>query len=209
MWDVPWCGDPGTSLKDGDRPGPGGPFTPIVVWAYDECDLSAPSREEVRQRAAQNLRLLEQVAVEREFATRLLNDSVDVETARNIVEAVSYLEAEFAKTNTLGLIHAPAHMAASAVPGNLAVRSGTSLKSPMGHTWVFGGGYTGVFGGGYAGVFDDMLIATSPTYGWRDPAVVREAVDFSHNVFVAIAERSVVVGYEKCVATARVGAKTP
>jgi hypothetical protein len=199
IWDVPWCGDPGSNRKDGTRPDPEGPFAPVTVWAYDECDMTAPSQAEVRERAQQNLRLLEQTAVEREFAERLLADAGSPFAATDITDAVGFIEAEFAKTNTVGLIHASAQWAAAAVPGNLAVRSsggGTALKSPMGHTWVFGGGYVDGLG--------DVIVGTSPTYGWRGPAELREAFDQQHNRFLAIAERSLVIGYEKCVASAEV-----
>jgi hypothetical protein len=195
VWDVPWCGDPGSNLKDGDRPDPGAPFDPYTVWAFDECDLSAPSREEIRQRAAQNLRLLEQVAVEREFAERLIADAPAGPTG-DITEAVGHIEAGFAKTDTLGFIHASAEMAAYAVPGNLAVRSGTRLVSPMGHLWVFGGGYVDGLG--------DVLVGTSPTFGWRGQVELRESIDQQHNLYAVVAERSVVVGYERAVARARV-----
>ena len=196
VWDTPMCGDPGSSTKDGDRPDPEAPFPPITVWAFDECDLTAPSRAEVRERAAQNLRLLEQTAVERGFSARLLADAGAPFAAVDIVAAVSHIEAEFAKTNTVGLIHASASFAAAAVPGNLAVRSGSVLRSPMGHPWVFGGGYVDGLG--------DAIVGTSPTFGWRGEAQVRESIDFTHNTFAAVAERSVVVGYEKAVASAEV-----
>jgi hypothetical protein len=193
VWEAEWCGEP-VGTKDGTRPLPDDPFGPYVVWAFDECDLSAPSQAEVRERAAQNLRLLEQTAVEREFSVRLLADAGTPFAATDIVEAVAHIEAEFAKTNTLGLIHASAGFAAHAMPGNLAVRSGNVLKSPMGHTWVFGGGYVDGLG--------DVIVGTSPTFGWRGPVEVSESIDFEHNRFAAVAERSVVAGYERVVASA-------
>jgi hypothetical protein len=47
-------------------------------------------------------------------------------------------------------------------------------------------------------------VATSPTFGWRDEAVLRDATKPEHNVYVTIAERSVVVGYEAAVAAVTV-----
>ena len=65
-WNAPWCGEPGSDdeVKDGVRPDMDPePFYPVTVWAYDECDLTAPSRDEVVARVQQILRLEEQTAV--------------------------------------------------------------------------------------------------------------------------------------------------
>ncbi|AWN04216.1 hypothetical protein FDJ57_gp15 [Gordonia phage Sour] len=195
IWAADWCGEPGEDdLKYGTRPVPDDPFDALTVWAYDQCDLTAPSQAEVRVRVQQNLRLIEQVAVEREIATRLIADAPAGPPADDIVGAVGHLEAQLAKTNTLGLIHASAAVAADAQRHNLIVRTGGSLRTPLGHTWVFGGGYVDGLG--------KAMIATSPTYGWRDEAVVRDTVEARTNTFAAVAERSVVIGYEKAIATA-------
>lgn len=117
------------------------PFDPITVWANDQCDLTACSQDEVRLRARQNLRLLEQVAVEREIASRLIADAPAGPTPSDLVTAVGHLEAELAKTNTTGFIHASAGVAAAASAANLIILTGSTFKTPLGHTWVFGGGY--------------------------------------------------------------------
>lgn len=194
VWDAEWCVDPDGQLKTGERPGFLDPFAPITVWAYDECDLTAPSQAEVRERATQNMRLQEQTAVERELAERLLIDGGTPATAESLADAVAHLEQLLAMTNTVGYIHASAQWAA--VASRSSLRSGSALKTPMGHTWVFGGGYVKGLG--------DTLVATSPTYGWRDAVEVRESLDFQRNRFVVVAERSVVVGYEHCVGAATV-----
>jgi hypothetical protein len=173
------------------------------VWAYDECDLTEPSQAEVRERATQNMRLQEQTAVERELAERLLIDGIPGHIgAITLTDAVAHLERLFAETNTVGFIHASAAVAAYATKSSLVQRSGSALKSPMGHTWVFGGGYvkglTALSGG------EPVLVATSPTYGWRDAVEVRESLDFQRNRFVVVAERSVVIGYEHCVGAATI-----
>ena len=59
-----------------------------------------------------------------------------------------------------------------------------------------------MFGGGYVDTLDDTLVATRVSYGWRSEAQVREAFDTTHNRFLAIAERAVVIGYEQAVAAA-------
>ncbi|WP_137810846.1 MULTISPECIES: hypothetical protein [Gordonia] len=196
IWGSEWCGDPGDELKDGVRPDPEtDPFEALTVWAFDECDLTAPSQHEVRARVQQNLRLIEPVAVEREFAARLIADAPPGPEPTGIVGAVGHLEAQLARTNTIGVIHASAEWAALAASENLLIYSGGSApRTPMGHMWVFGGGYVQGLG--------KALVATSPLYGWRDVPEVRESIDATHNRFIAIAERSVVIGYEHAVATA-------
>lgn len=197
VWGTAWCTPPQvgqTERKDGERPAILDPFDPMTLWAYDECDLTAPSRAEVRERAAQILRLEEQTSAEREFAERLKLDAADLgdpQTAASLAQAVGYLEATFGLTNTVGFIHAGIQWAALASEARLLTRTGTGWTTPMGHRWVFGGGYVEGLG--------DQLIATSPTFGWRNTVQVREAIDERHNIFAAIAERSVVIGYEAAV----------
>jgi hypothetical protein len=192
VWHSSWCADPGTEVKEGTRPDQPAPFQAITAWAFDQCGLSAPSQAEVRERAAHNLRLLAPVAVEREFAGRLLADTTPVPAA-DVAEAVGALEDALAETNTLGVLHAAPRWA-SRMPPQLAVRSGSVLRSPGGHVWVFGGGY--VQG------LDDTLVATSPLFGWRGPAEVRDTIDYQHNLFLAVAEQSFLIGYEQAVAAA-------
>lgn len=198
LWGADWCDPEPGELKEGERPAIPDPFDPLTAWAFDQCDLTAPSQAEVRARALQNLRIIEQVAVEREFAARLLMDAGTPAPAADIIAAVSHVEAEFAKTNTTGLIHAPASLAAVAQRYGLVIGSagGSAPRSPLGHTWVFGGGYTEGLG--------DTIVGTGPTFGWRDQPVLREAIEARYNQFVAVAERSVVIGYEKAVAAATI-----
>jgi hypothetical protein len=198
IWGAPWCGDPEPGqLKEGQRPDILDPFEPVTVWAADECDLTEPSRAEVQARAQQIMRLEEQVAVERQFAARLLLDAADlgpVQTADSFKAAVGYLEGAAALTNTLTFFHAGAQWASQEL--GLVVRSGTRWVSPLGHAWVFGGGY--VEG------LDNTIIATSQPFGWRNTVQVRTTIDERANTFIAIAERTVVVGYEAVVAAVEV-----
>lgn len=198
-WTDPWCPDlvpdePG--LKYGVRPDIPDPFAPVTVWAYDanQCgDLSEESRNEVRSRARQNLRLHEQVIAEREFAERLLLDAGTPATAADLVEAVGELELAFAATNTTGFIHAPANLAAVASRYQLLLDGG---RTPLGHRWVFG----------YATGLGETLVATSQPFGWRDAVQLREATDPQTNTFVAIAERSLVIAVEHVLAAVQIGA---
>ena len=195
IWAADWCPDPDSDeLKTGTRPDVPDPFDPITSWAFDICDMTTPSQAEVRTRVQQNFLLVEQVAVEREFAARLIADAPAGPTPGDIVAAVGHLEAELAKTNTVGLIHASAAVAAAAAQANLIVTSGGAARTPLGHLWVFGGGYVEGLG--------KALVATSPTYGWRETVAVRDTLAPTQNEFLAIAERSVIVGYERAVATA-------
>ncbi|AHB79333.1 major capsid pentamer protein [Mycobacterium phage JAMaL] len=198
IWNAPWCGtpDPADQLKTGERPDNLDPFYPVTVWAYDECDLTAPSRAEVEARAAQVLRLEEQVAVEREFAARLLLDAADLETpiptAASLALAVGALEGAAALTNTQVYFHVGAQWVSQDPTGALFKKSGTTWTSPLGNVWVVGGGYVDGL--------EDTIVATSQPYGWRDEATVRTAIDEKHNLFAAVAERSVLVGYEAVIA---------
>lgn len=198
VWRAPWCVAEGDlepeDIKTGERPVFPDTYLPMTAWGYDECDLTKVSQAEVRTRAEQTLRLQEQNAAETEFAARLLADVTSPTAAADIVAAVSFLEAELAKTNTLGFIHAGAQWAAPAAQAQLVVRSGAALKTPLGHTWVFGGGYVDAL--------DTVLVATSPTFGWRGPIEVRDAMKLEWNRFAAIAERSLVIGYEAAVGAA-------
>ncbi|UJE15667.1 major capsid pentamer protein [Gordonia phage Ligma] len=195
IWAAEWCGDPGDEIKDGTRPDPEtDPFDPLTVWAFDTCDPSSQSQNEVRVRAQQNLRLREQVAVEREIAARLIADAPPGPAPGTIIQAVGHLEAQLAKTNTVGVIHASAEWAAAASHSNLIVRQGGALRTPLGHLWAFGGGYVDGLG--------KALVATSPVFGWRDDVALRDTVEARYNQYVAVAERSVVIGYEQAVATA-------
>ncbi len=212
VWTAPWCalpplfdpeaeaGAPGSERKYGERPDILDPFEAVTVWAYDECDLTEPSRAEVEARAAHLLTLMEQPMVEREFAARLLVDAGDpdhptgIETAANLKAAVAYLEGEFARTNTMGYFHVAADLVA--LEPDMFIKSGTGRVSPLGHTWVIGGGYVDGL--------DRTIVATSKPYGWRDAPTTRTAIDERHNIYAAVAERSVTIGYEALVAAVTV-----
>jgi len=192
IWAADWCANPDDltddDIKDGFRLANLEKFDPYVVWGYDDCDLTKPSQAEVRANSAQNLRLTEQSLVEREFAARLLDDAGTPETATDIVDAVSQLEAELAEEGQVGVIHVSAKWAAYLVSAQIARRDGSAYRSPLGHLYVFGGGYVQGLG--------DTLVATSPVLGMQTAAETREAIKAEHNLFVAITERAVVLGYE-------------
>ena len=109
-----------------------------------------------------------------------------------VVDAIGQIEAAFARTNTTGFIHIGAQWATSLAQSKLLIKSGSGFVSPLGHRWVIGGGYVAGLG--------NTVIGTSQPYGWRDEATVRTAIDEKHNIFAAVAERSVLIGYEALVA---------
>lgn len=194
VWGESWCGEPGSDgdFKTGTRPDMDTtPFPAMTVWSYDECDATAPSRAEVSARAQQVLRLEEQTAVERALAVRMLDDADVIASADELKEAVGYLEGEIAKTNTVGVIHAGAHLA-SQMGSSIVFNSSAGPRTILGNRYAFGGGYVEGLGG--------VLIATSPVFGWRDTVQVRTVLKQDENIFAAVAERSVVVGYEKLIA---------
>ncbi|MGH3583203.1 MAG: hypothetical protein ACRDUB_16550 [Mycobacterium sp.] len=205
VWGASWCVSPDdlteNDIKEGVRPADPDTFAPITLWAYDECDLTEPSRAEVLARVQQNLRLREQVLAERAFADRLLDDAGTPVVVADVVAAVGQLEAALALTNTLGLIHDSPALVAAASAANLIRYSGTRLTTPLGHKWVFGGGYVDGL--------ETTLVATSPTFGWRDQVQLRDTMKVEHNLFVAIAERSLLVAYEAAVGAAVITPPTP
>jgi len=199
VWgDEPWCAVPDSgseSLKTGVRPDMDpDPFAPITVWAYDECDLTAASQAEVNARVQQILRLEEQTAVETAVGGQLILDAPAPVARTSLATAVAYLEGELAKTNTVGVIHASAAWA-SVDPDQIRNVSG-AMRTTLGHRWVFGGGYVDTLG--------DVLVATSPLFGWRDAVQVRSTMTEQENTYAAIAERSVVVGYESLIAAVQI-----
>jgi hypothetical protein len=131
---------------------------------------------------------MEQEAVETVFAARMLADAPAAAAAVGIVAAVSTLEVELAETGTTGFIHASPKWAAYAAQARL-IDNG---KTPLGHTWVFGSGYvTGLA---------NTLVATSKPLGWRGDTNVIPTIKQEWNQYIAVAERSVLVGYESAIA---------
>lgn len=208
-WDAALSDLAEDDVKTGVRPDIPDVFAAMTVYGYDECWLHAEDQTAARVRAEQNLRLLEPVAAESQFAERMLADAPALPAAGDLVDAVGALEAALAATNTLGFVHASPRWLARASASQLVVRSG-SLKTPGGHQWVFGGGYVDAL--------EDTLVATSQPFGWRGPVLVRSAqgspaagadVGFAsvgqHNRFAAVAERSLVIGYEAAVGAVQFG----
>lgn len=204
VWGAPWCAGLDDLDADDIKTGPPpedddpDPFAPITTWAFDrlqECgNLSEFDRNQVRERVAQTFAIREPLAIETEFATRLVASAGTPTNADDLVGAVGALEQAFSTTGTVGLIHARVSLLAMAEHLRMIIRDPATpgvLRSPAGHRWVFGAGYATPLG--------DSLIGTSATYGWRDQVSVRDALQPWRNQFIAIAERSVLVGYEAVI----------
>lgn len=200
-WTQDWCG-PASEITDSkaidreDRPDPP-VFTAstAVAWDQTQCgDLSIEARSEAHARAAKILELNEQLIAEKDFATALLAADGTPGTVADLVTAIGFLEAKLLATGTTGLIHADAKLAAVAAEKNLlrADLDGT-LRTPLGHRWVLGGGYVDTLGG--------TLVATTPVYGWQSTVVQEDTVEHTGNRYYSMAERSVVLGYERLVAS--------
>jgi len=190
-WDAAEDDLSGDDAKAGERPDLLDPFVQATIWGADESPVEDITVEEAKQRAEQNLRLNAPIELEKLFAARMISDSPVNPTVADIVEAVGWLEMQFAATNTLGFIHASPTLAAQAAQAQLIVRTGAGLKTPLGHTWVFGGGYEDGLG--------LKVTGTSQPYGWRTNVEVRGDVDTGHHKFAAVAEQSFVIGYETMI----------
>ncbi len=175
----------GDDVKTGTRPDNLDPFEPVTVWSFDQGDMTPESQVEVRTRAAQNLRMREQYLVEDEFGDRMLSD------ASSVGGDLGALENALAEAGVVGFIHAGAQVAAYAAEHQWIFRTPGGLKTPMGHTWVFGGGYYNSL--------SRKLVATTQPFGWRSEVAVRDTFETKTNTYAAIAERSVVVGYEAAI----------
>lgn len=212
IWGAPWCASPddltADDVKTGTRSDNLAPFTALTLWAFaqsEDDDLRDPTAAEVRDRAQRTLALFEPVTIEREFAARLLTD-VDTPTDKStLVEAVAHLEEQIAATGTVGVIHARAGLLTIAEANRLIIRDPgipSILRTPAGHRWAFGAGYAA------PGALRDTLVATSALYGWRDAVQTRDTFEHEWNRYAAIAERSVIVGYEHAIGAATIAAET-
>lgn len=196
-WPADPCASTGDLLKSGDRSAPTEPFEPVVVWGYDEC---GPTKAEtdIVARAEHNLELGEQRTVEAALAERLRTD-LTRDSAHDLIDAVSRLEAALAARSLTGVIHASPAVAAYAQHFGLIIRPGNRPRTPMGHLWSFGAGYADG-----DGVSTTDLFATGDVTVWRDAPTSRATLDPRHNLRLAVAERTIVAGYECPVAAVKI-----
>lgn len=202
-WDKDWCVDPDTLIPSDYKLAERGafdedhPFTHDVAYGADRSftgNLHADERQRVRDRALNNILRLEQMVTERNLADRLIADitaqSITTLTATSPAIAIAKLEDAAAETGVGGLlIHGKPYWA-SIYPDGFT----ESLETKVGHLQY-------VAGGGYVQGLTNRLVLTSPVLGWRSDLESNEALKLQYNQFIAVAERSVLLGYEKIVAT--------
>lgn len=201
LWAPAWCADPDelaeTDVKDGTRPDDPAAFAAVTAWGWDSCDLTAPSRAEVTDRAQQVLRMREPVLIAGEFAARVKADAGTPTPVADLVAAVAELEDVLAEANVLGYVHAGPKILPALVAALLVTRTPAGWRTPAGHALVVDGGYRVPLGG-------DTLVATSQPFGWRNAVEVTTAIRADENTFVALAERSSVVGAEVVMAAVKI-----
>lgn len=201
VWGAPWCASPDAltaeERKDGTRPADLAPFDAVVCWGFDSCDMSAPSQQEIVVRAQQVLRIREPIMLAREFAGRLKLEAKTPAVAGDLVAAVGELESVLADANVVGYVHISPKLLPALANALLAQRTPTGWRTTGGHALVVDGGYRPVLG-------DDLLVATSAPYGWRNQVEVRTTVQPERNIFVALAERSSVIGFEALIGAVKV-----
>lgn len=213
LWSADWDAAEADLTDDDTKTGPPpkdddpDPFLAITIYASDRLqqggNLSEFDRAQAAERLQQTFAIREPIEVETAFATRALADAGTPATADDLVRAVAHLEEGFAATGTFGLIHARVGLLSLAAAGRLIIRDPAEpsvLRTPGGHRWVFGGGYATPLG--------DKLIASSPTYGWRDEITTTSAMDPLRDLFDVIAERSVVIGYETVIGAVEISQST-
>lgn len=199
VWNSGWCANPGSvTPKAGDRPDISAldPFVGETVFGYDHnycANLTQESRDEVAFRAQHNLDLLEQVAAERQLADRMLDDAGTPTAVTGITAAIGLLEGAILATGVPGFIHLGGHWAARLANAQLYP---DDEMSPLDYPYVFGGGYVDGL--------DDVIVATSQIFGWKGDVQVNTAIQYDHNEVIAVAERSVLLGYEKLIAAVQV-----
>lgn len=190
-----------TPEKGGERPGPVmGPAT--VVWAADECSTVGGDDQEALARAAQILRLREQIEVEHWLLDQLM-DVAEVQQSNDLLDALEQFEV------TAGVIHAAPSVIhanrgvlvelAARYPG-LVRREGQGFLTPGGHRWAFGGGYADA---------GDDLVLTGPVTIRRGPVEARVVVDPTTNRRLAVAERTIAAAWEGPVIATNPSAPAP
>ncbi|MFC3848877.1 hypothetical protein ACFORJ_01670 [Corynebacterium hansenii] len=183
----------------GDTPGKGGPrpaprdVDATIVWAADECNTVGITDEEAKARAAQALRLAEQVDVEKHAATDL--KKVTATQVADIVAAVAHLEQELTADGFTGVIHARRGLLAVAEKASMIIRQGSRLLTPGGHRWAFGAGYTDL---------GDTVVGTGPVIIRRSPVTESLTLNARTNTRMALAERVVAVAWDTPTAAATI-----
>lgn len=186
-----------TPDKGGARPAPRD-VDATIVWAADDCKTVGITDEEAKARAAQTLRLTEQVDVEKHAAAALAE--VEATQVADIVAAVAHLEQALAADGFTGVIHARRGLVAVAEKASMIIRQGSRLMTPGGHLWAFGAGYTAL---------GDTLVGTGPVQIRRSPITESMSLGARTNERLALAERVVAVAWDTPIAAATITTVAP
>jgi hypothetical protein len=193
-----WPSDPcavipeGTT-KGGDRPGPSDLFEPITIWAWDECG-AGEDENLVTRRALHLLDLNEAPLVESAFAVTLVaNAGAAVSTGVDPRHAMTLVAQSMRCDGVRGVIHADMPKVSHAQAQNVINDSGALTLRPFGNPIA-----TGCYE-----ALGDLVIGTGPLFIWRNEPTVQFVFDYTRNIKMALAERSVLVAYEPCFIEAR------
>ena len=172
-------------------------FTGITVFAFDrdECPhrLMQQARREVHDRAGWLVRRYIQGLAEAHVATALGTATTTTSVTADVVAAVA--AAESALFSSLlnpddAVLFAPPVLAAH-LAKHRQIDDG---RSPLGYRWVFSDGLGLVDGSG-----QPTILGTTQLFGWRGPLETRDHIDHQTNDYFAVAEQSLVIGWESSV----------
>lgn len=202
VWGAKWSTDPDDldpvdDVKTGSRPvvDESEPFTHETVFGFDQNyvgNLRADERAAVEDRALRSLLRHEQMSAEKQLAARMLADVGTPAAATSLKDAFGQITDAIAALGISGaLVHGR--------PYWLAQEPGLFDPDRLSRL-----GFNYVAGGGYVDTLDDVLVVTSPIFGWRGDTATRTALKHRSNQFAAVAERSVLLGYEQVIAAVEI-----
>ena len=167
--------------------------TPFLVIVNEECSTIGSVNRDYLGRARRKLDAVKSYYVAAEVwdaavigANYSLNESTSdtiTDEPTEVVRAVAWVEQAIgvAGKGQEGLIHAPANIAAFLYRNNLVIADGQTLRSPMGHRWVWDAGYSGSGPGGIgggSGGYSTWIYGTSWMEWFAGPVVtIPDAMD--------------------------------
>lgn len=165
------------------------------VWysSQNQClDLRPEGQQEARDRVLGNFLRLEPLGTETAFATRLLALAGAPVAATNLKDAIGQLT-DAAAALGVGEVYIHARPYWAVQEYGLFT---SDMKTVLGAQLVVGGGYVNVLG--------NVLVATTPVYGWRSEQLVTESLEPKENLLYSLAQRSVLLGVEKIIAAVEI-----
>lgn len=176
-------------------------FLPFTLYAYDQdpCPhrLMDEARSAVQSRATALLARHEQTQAELKLAATLTANTPTPGTAANLGEAVSLIEiglADAGLDSSDGFVFANVEDATALLSAQFIEKRGGQFFTALDYRVIF---TTELVAAG-------SLRATPQLYGWRGSITTRDHIEHTANDYIAIAERSMVIGYEAVVVAADV-----